>query len=366
MKQENYLIHGADVSETDKRTVKEQISVLDKFSALFTFPKEGGKKIKPECILDQNKVGICTAISNVQGVYDRTGKRYSEDFQYGLQKKYFDGAWYEGSSVFNSLRASKKYGYLPKHIFDSYFVRDPNEDYNSYSTRLRGIFDNENLLAKLLTQCEFPLLGYKQITDLSLTSLATAISDVDNIVIARYTCGRSWFYKTISGIMYNCWSGETIEPIEEPVSTPTFPVTGHALTLVLFNKLGLFLANTWSALWCGDGHAIINYYPTEAYKMYFKNWDDQWKLPVKKSEFKHSFLTQLSYTILKKWQYETEMLQYALIFEDCMEWIPPEQRGYFGLKTLSGVRKFQSKYGIPATGFVGKLTLAKLNELYNK
>lgn len=364
MKQENYLIHGADVSETDSRTVKEQITLLDKVSALFTFPKEGGRKIKPECILDQNYVGICTAISNVQGVYDRTGMLYSDDFQYGLQKKYFDGAWYEGSSVFNSMRASMKYGYLRKEIFDTYFKRDPNENYTSYATRLQTVFANEQLIAKLLTQCEFPLLGYKQITDLSLTSLATAISDVDNIVIVRATCGKSWFYKTIAGIMYNCWNGESIEPIEEPVGSPTFPITGHAFTFPMFTKMGLLLANTWSKLWCGDGHAYIDYFPTEAYKMYFKNWDDQWKLPVKKSEFKHAYLATL--TLSTKYSYEVEMLQYALIFEDCMDWIPPEQRGYFGLKTLSAVRKFQSKYSIPATGFVGKLTIAKLNQLYNK
>lgn len=40
--------------------------------------------------------------------------------------------------------------------------------------------------------------------------------------------------------------------------------------------------------------------------------------------------------------------------------------GFFGLQTLEATRRFQIKYGIPATGFVGKLTRAKANELYGR
>lgn len=39
--------------------------------------------------------------------------------------------------------------------------------------------------------------------------------------------------------------------------------------------------------------------------------------------------------------------------------------GFFGTQTLDAVKRFQKKYGILSTGFVGKLTRAKLNELYN-
>jgi peptidoglycan hydrolase-like protein with peptidoglycan-binding domain len=37
--------------------------------------------------------------------------------------------------------------------------------------------------------------------------------------------------------------------------------------------------------------------------------------------------------------------------------------GYFGLVTLGGVKKFQSKYGFSPTGFVGPLTKAKIKEI---
>lgn len=38
--------------------------------------------------------------------------------------------------------------------------------------------------------------------------------------------------------------------------------------------------------------------------------------------------------------------------------------GYFGSLTLKAVKRFQAKYGIPQTGYVGPLTRAKLNTLY--
>lgn len=40
--------------------------------------------------------------------------------------------------------------------------------------------------------------------------------------------------------------------------------------------------------------------------------------------------------------------------------------GYFGKVTLASVKRFQAKYGIPTTGYVGKLTRGKLNELTSK
>lgn len=40
--------------------------------------------------------------------------------------------------------------------------------------------------------------------------------------------------------------------------------------------------------------------------------------------------------------------------------------GYFGIITETSVKRFQARHGIPNTGYVGKLTRAKLNELYSK
>jgi hypothetical protein len=40
--------------------------------------------------------------------------------------------------------------------------------------------------------------------------------------------------------------------------------------------------------------------------------------------------------------------------------------GYFGKITLASVKRFQARYGLPVTGYVGKLTRGKLNELTSK
>lgn len=40
--------------------------------------------------------------------------------------------------------------------------------------------------------------------------------------------------------------------------------------------------------------------------------------------------------------------------------------GFFGTVTLASVKRFQARHGIPNTGYVGKMTRAKLNELYGQ
>jgi peptidoglycan hydrolase-like protein with peptidoglycan-binding domain len=37
--------------------------------------------------------------------------------------------------------------------------------------------------------------------------------------------------------------------------------------------------------------------------------------------------------------------------------------GYFGWITEEAVKKFQARYGIPSTGYVGSLTRAKLEKM---
>jgi hypothetical protein len=61
--------------------------------------------------------------------------------------------------------------------------------------------------------------------------------------------------------------------------------------------------------------------------------------------------------------YDVECLQRALKAEGFAPDYQPT--GYFGSLTKRDVRLFQAKYGIPATGLVGPMTRAKLNELYS-
>lgn len=54
-----------------------------------------------------------------------------------------------------------------------------------------------------------------------------------------------------------------------------------------------------------------------------------------------------------------DILQYEKLFP-----VNIESTGYFGSITLEAVKKWQAKYGIPSTGYVGQITRAKLNSLY--
>lgn len=64
-------------------------------------------------------------------------------------------------------------------------------------------------------------------------------------------------------------------------------------------------------------------------------------------------------------------LQAALLFEELYPPAGESKRdcplsGSFGPCTAEAVKGFQQKYGLPASGTVGELTLAKLNEIYSK
>ena len=64
-------------------------------------------------------------------------------------------------------------------------------------------------------------------------------------------------------------------------------------------------------------------------------------------------------------------LQAALLFEELYPPAGESKRdcplsGSFGPCTALAVKNFQQKYGLPASGTVGELTLAKLNEIYGR
>jgi hypothetical protein len=103
---------GALHSEIDPRTVKhEDVSMAGE--PLIT----GGITYDPSEIEHQHRVGICTAISRVQMRQKQTGKKYSPEFQYLLQKRFIDLKWEEGSSVLSAMKVAKIYGFLPIELW---------------------------------------------------------------------------------------------------------------------------------------------------------------------------------------------------------------------------------------------------------
>ncbi len=85
-------------------------------------------------------------------------------------------------------------------------------------------------------------------------------------------------------------------------------------------------------------------------------------------KFEELCMPKPSYTFNKDLSYgmnnnDVKMLQCCLKFEGLFP-VNTECTGSFYGLTLSAVKQFQAKYGIPQTGYVGQITRAKLNELF--
>jgi len=319
-----------------------------------------------DIILDQNKVGICTAISLVQNTLAATGKRYSEDFQYLLQKHFFDGGWFEGSSPLNSLKAAKKYGMLPIEHFPSIVAEKPSINYDQYSARLQKIATNPAEMERLLALCEFPIKGYAAVAVHDDALLAQAIADSKAGVIARFSVGSEWWTGT-NGL--TSWLPKDIEPLR----APKVIVSGHQVSVTQYDfsttKLAK-LANTWSNEWATLGSATFNlnnYRPTEAWVPYFDFTPDYVPLPDA-TTWSYAFTKPLS---VGSTGVDVENLQIKLMIEGCMPRITKNEHGIYGQKTRAGVYAFQKKRKLALSYYenfvlrgsrVGPKTLLELNK----
>ena len=210
---------------------------------------KGGARYSKEDIGDQFKVGICTANSTVMHAQKATGDKYSEDFQYLIQKKLIDGNWDEGSSISSALKASKNYGFLPKHLWTFTTEKDRKLPYDKYIAKLQKV-DIEPLL-KLTVK---PIKAYAKVpTDRD--SMANAIDESPAGILTRYRLGKEW------------WS-KPIEPLREPRDF----ISGHAVIDTNYDGNSFRVANGWGIDWCDDGTAyrLHNLYkPTEAWIVYY-------------------------------------------------------------------------------------------------
>lgn len=244
----NQFSMGADRSPVDNRTYRHDTTQV---SPLTT----GGIHYTPEDIEHQHAVGICTAISLTQNVRKATGKKFSADFQYLLQKKFVDLAWYEGSSIFAALKVGKNYGFLPEELFTHVTEKDRYLPYHLYIAKLQAIPDEE--VQRLIALCTFKLAGYAQLAT-DAYSLAKGISDSKAGLICRYEVGSEWWTNPIN-----------------PLRAPKVIISGHAISKTFFDftsKAVFELPNTWGKLWADHGKGytdFANYRCTEAWIPYF-------------------------------------------------------------------------------------------------
>lgn len=341
---ENIPTFGAFESKKDKRTIRHS-----DISQLAIDYIKGGKEYLPEDIEHQHNVGICTAISLTMNRGKANGKKYSADFQYLLQKKFFDNGWFEGSSLLNALKAGKKFGFLPVDKFCDLngkpYITESDRflTYAQYSAKLMAIPEEE--ITRLLLLCEDKIGGYAYVNCSDYIAMAKAITDSESGITSRFDVTARW-WTSIKGI--RSWLEKDISPLESSKGESW----GHAVTTTNFdfNIKNLFtLANSWGPTWGRKGSADYiwnNYRPTEAWL-------------ITRNPIIQKFDTDLKFGMRGN---KIVNLQNALKIKGFFNY---SSTGFFGIITLFAVKAYQKANGIINTGNCFILTRTQLNKDFN-
>lgn len=249
IKEENVYATGAEPSAVD---IRDFTYKPDKANI------KGGSRYQPEDIQDQHRVGICTAISLTQNAKKALGIEFSADFQYLLQKKFYDKNWNEGSSARSALHIAKTYGMLPQNEWTHTMESDRKLSYARYIQKLQSVSDAEiERLIKIASVNK--LAGYAQVP-IDRDVLANAIDESAAGLIVRFVVGKEWYTAPI-------------EPLRKPVSV----ISGHLITICNYDGMSYRVANTWGDDWADKGTAYSNlmtYQPTEAWIPYYTKLPD--------------------------------------------------------------------------------------------
>lgn len=240
---------GAEPSPIDLRDFTYK---LDK--ATLTAPQKGGERYQAEDIEDQLRVGICTAISLTMNARKALGIKFSADFQYLLQKKFFDKNWTEGSSAKSALHMAYTYGFLPEEEWKHTTQADRKLSYSKYIAKLKAIPEAEITRLIAIANKHKYLSGYAQVP-VDRDKMFSAIDESQAGLIARYNLGREWYT-------------DPIEPLRKPISV----ISGHLITMCNYDGMSYRLANSWGDDWADKGTAFSNlntYQPTEAWIPYY-------------------------------------------------------------------------------------------------
>lgn len=326
---------GAHESSYDSRTWRHDTTTAAPLTT-------GGVKYDPADIDNQHIVGICTAISLTQNANKATGKKYSPDFQYLLQKKFFDFNWWEGSSIFNALKAATKYGLLPIELFTYVTEADRNLSYPDYVEKLQAISESE--VQRLIGLCEKPMTGYASVPA-DAQSMAKAISDSKSGILCRYSVGEEWWTPS--------WQPQDIDPLRPPQQV----VSGHAIGQSYFDftlNQKFELPNTWGTQWNDNGkaHTIFpQYHATEA-------WIPYYGTPPQPLPPSFIFTVDMKYGQRSE---DVKQLQKRLAVSGT---------GYYGDLTAQAVLKFQVEHNLALSWYEryilrGKLCGAKTRQALN-
>ncbi len=236
---------GAEPSVIDER---DFIYIPDKAN------KKGGERYKAQDIEDQHRVGICTAISLTQNARKATGVAFSADFQYLMQKKFYDKNWNEGSSDRSALHTAKTYGFLPQNEWTHTDMSDRKGSYAKYVAKLQKVSDAE--IERLIAiAAKYKLLAGYASVPVDRDLIANAIDESKAGLITRFVVGREWYTAPV-------------EPLRKAVA----PISGHLITMCNYGGNSYRVANTWGSDWADSGTAyssFLTYTPTEAWIPYY-------------------------------------------------------------------------------------------------
>jgi len=275
--EENIYATGAEESPLDLRTFTYEPD---------TARIKGGQRYQPKDIEDQHKVGICTSISVTQNAKKALGTEFSADFQYLMQKKFYDKNWNEGSSAFHSLKAAAEIGLLPASEWKHTTESDRKLGYEKYIKKLQAVSEKEIERLKAIA-ANYKISGYAKVP-VDRDMLANAIDESRAGIICRYVLGKEWWTKPI-----------------EPIQKAQKPISGHLVTVSNYDGNSFRIANSWGIDWADKGtgyHLLTQYQPTEAWIIYYK--DLPYNVEIKKLE-----LESLNGQILTLLQQVVKLLQ---------------------------------------------------------
>lgn len=238
---------GARESPYDVRTFSYKPSKAE-------YIHSGGKRYEPKDIENQRRVGICTGISATQNATKAQEKKWSAEFQYYCQKRFYDLEWEEGSSGFSAVRVMKNIGLLPAEEWTYTTEADRDLPYADYMRKIRAIPETE-IQRCMAIAAKYKIKAYAQLPNLDRNTLANAINESKAGILVRFVIGAEW------------WT-DPIEPLRPPVK----PLSGHLVGVSNFVGQSFRTPNTWGELWADGGTAYWNindYQPTEAWAVFY-------------------------------------------------------------------------------------------------
>lgn len=290
-------------------------------------------------ILHQRKIGKCTASAIIQLVNKKHKKKFSDDFQYLLQKKFYDKNWEEGSSLAAGCFIGKNYGFLPIDNFPSITDAEPGITYPQYVEKLKQITDEE-INRLIAISKKYRLKGYAVVDESSKEAVAKALSDSEVGLYCRYEVTPDW-YTDEKGIV--TWDFARISPLRNNGRV----LSGHAIGATGYNYTTpdrvYRLTNTWGATYGDTGSVYANHSVVamkEARILYFDSVPEN----VQPKDFTYTFRKDLRYS-----QVYNREVEYLQTFLKLRGFFSESPNGYYGNKTAEAVQAYQRSKGMRFT-----------------